>query len=396
MQGEIFSEKNRTQKQSLVISTKDKKTLSKNQLAFNKLTERIERLQKEIAKKHRLFDAAINLYSEKYHPAQRELIQQKRQALGILWNHYKSKKLSATDQRHLKELLKEYLQDFISLTHEKPDDELKKIFKELEGESFEKFEKRTSALQKMMMQEMFDQMDVDIDLNEVDANDTESLQQKLAEAKEKLQEREEKQAAQREKRKQKKNKTKAGLAKETEAIKTNELKQKNISTIYKQLAKLFHPDLEQDEIKKAEKEILMKELTVAYESKDLHALLTLELKWINKEHDHLENLSDEKLAVYLQILREQASSLELEKNQMAIQPRYSVLINEFGPAVQHQPLREIEEMYWQLKQELVSVSEMIANLSSSIAHRHIKNIIKVWRQVQRESEMDNDFFEFPF
>src|SRR5206468_1470805 len=68
-------------------------------------------------------------------------------------------------------------------------------------------------------------------------------------------------------------KTAKQLDKEKAEQEAAQLKQKNITTIYRQLAKLFHPDLEQDEDRRMEKEVLMKSLTEAYEANNLHALL---------------------------------------------------------------------------------------------------------------------------
>jgi DnaJ-class molecular chaperone len=52
----------------------------------------------------------------------------------------------------------------------------------------------------------------------------------------------------------------------------------DINALYRELAKLLHPDLEQDEAVRHEKEQLMKELVQARNNRDLHALLVIRSK----------------------------------------------------------------------------------------------------------------------
>ena len=390
-QQELFPGTNTTEVQrSLAIGKAGKQPLSKNQQSFNKLTEKIERLHKEIEKKHELFDTAIKLYSQKVFPIRKEMILQKRKLLDVLWENYQSKKLSTTDQRHLKTILHEHLEEFLQLAKGYPDDKLKKIYRELEGETYEAFLKRNDAAQKAVMQEMFDNLDVDVDLDEVDFRDKAEVAKKMADAKEKLRVRQEKETERREQRKQSKKKSKGQVEKEALRLAGDELKQKNISTIYKQLAKLFHPDLEQDELRKAEKEILMKDLTAAYEAKNLHALLSLEIKWIHNETDHLETLTEEKLAVYLQILRDQAEQLEREKSELFLQPRYAVLYHEFGPSIIRKPLATVEEAVNELEAVVVHLARDIRDYASEYGLRHIKALIKQWRQMRRQQPLEED------
>ncbi|MEY2917940.1 MAG: hypothetical protein RIS73_1654, partial [Bacteroidota bacterium] len=143
-----------------------------------------------------------------------------------------------------------------------------------------------------------------------------------------------------------------------------------------------------DAERKAEKEILMKELTAAYEVKNLHALLTLELQWIHKENDHLESLTEDKLAIYLQILKEQARDLETEKNNILNQPQYSALVNQFGFSVQRYPVEIVRQHVKTAQDIAVGFESDIANFESDMALRHIKEMIKQWKQ--QEKELDDE------
>lgn len=376
--------------QGLVIVKGGKQALTKNQQAFNRLTQKIERLHKDIEKKQLQFDAALKMYGSEVHPIKNRLAEYRRQLVTILWDVFKSKKLSKADQQPLKKILKDHVQELCSQMEGGPDEDLKKMFTELEGESFEKVLQREKEMIKDEMADLFEEMDIDLDMDGMDMNDEKSMAEKMAEIQQKLFERQEKEQEKFERRKKKKRLT--PKQEETERMRqaVEEMKQKNISTIYKQLAKLFHPDLEQDEGRKAEKEILMKELIAAYELKDLHALLTLELKWIHKENDHLESLSDEKLNIYLQILREQARDLEHEIYNMFQQPRYSVLVQEFGFDVQRLPLEKVKDHLRYIKNIDRSFKQDLENFRSPYCLRYIKAMIKEWKAIQREQNYTDE------
>jgi hypothetical protein len=385
MQQQLFHNNN-SQSQSLIITKAGKQKLSKNQDAFNKLTEKIEKLQKDIEKKQLQFDLALKIFGNELYPAQLKMLATRYKLITVLWEIYKSNKLAKTDQRHLKNVLQFHLQQYFMQTDIEPDAILQNIFSEIEGISYEKMMQDEKEKESAQMQEIFDKMNIDI--KGLDIDDEVAIAKKIAEARQKMAAIQEERNERFKQRQQKKSKTAKQVEYEKMQKAADELKQKNISTIYKQLAKLFHPDLEQDAERKAEKEILMKELTAAYEVKNLHALLTLELQWIHKENDHLESLTEDKLAIYLQILKEQARDLETEKNNILNQPQYSALVNQFGFSVQRYPV-EIVRQHVKTAHDIAKDFESdIANFESDMALRHVKNMIKQWKQ--QENELDDE------
>lgn len=365
---------------TLIISKADKALLSKNQQAFNKLTARIERLRKEIDKKQTQFDTALKIYSTDLHPLRLQMVQQRREILELMWPFFKKRQLSNTDHQHLKALLQEHLQAVLNATPGEPDDQLKMMFKDLAGEKYDAAKKREEARMKEQMQEVFDEAEMDV---EVDFND-ENLADKIAEAQQKMREKAEQEAAQHQQNRKPRKKSAKQLEKEKMQQAVDEMKQKNISTIYRQLAKLFHPDLEQDEERRAEKEVLMKELTVAYEAKNLHALLSLELKWIHNESSHLETLTEDKLAVYLQILNEQAQELEYEKFNFYQKPQYGILMRELGNSIFGNPLQLITMEQRNLERKMIMLKDDAAQLQTSNAYKHMKQIIAKRKAEQEE------------
>ncbi|MBC7889924.1 MAG: hypothetical protein H7Z13_18770 [Ferruginibacter sp.] len=397
MQQELFEPVTQRKTQSLVISSGGKQVLTKNQQAFNKLTQKIEKLHKDIERRQFQFDTALQIYGNDVFPVKSRLAGYRRQLVTILWDIYKSKKLSKTDQRHLKTILKDQVQELCSQMEGGPDEALKKMFAELEGISFERIMQREKEMMKSELEEMFDEMEMDIDFDGVDLHDEKAMAEKMAEVRQKLTEKEEEDEEQFKRDRLKKKKT--AKQQENERIRqaVDEMKQKNISTIYKQLAKLFHPDLERDEERKLEKDVLMKELTAAYEAKNLHALLTLELKWIHKENDHLESLSEEKLSIYLQILREQANDMEHEMYAIFQQPRYQVLVQEFGLGVQRAPLETVKAHLRDLQNMDIAFKSDLENFQSPHALRHIKRLINEWKNMQwQNTKLETEFLRSGF
>jgi hypothetical protein len=105
-----------------------------------------------------------------------------------------------------------------------------------------------------------------------------------------------------------------------------EAQKRNIASIYKQLARVLHPDFECDGERRQQKVQLMQELTEAYRQKDLHTLLRLEMQWIENEGDDLDRLTEEKLSVYIEVLQGQVQGLEARLRDLLFHPRYRPVV----------------------------------------------------------------------
>jgi hypothetical protein len=388
MQRSLFSDSTipKTNTTGLIISKAGKKTLSKNQQAFNKLTQRIEKLQKEIEKKQDKFDLAMKMYGNDLYPLKTNILAVRRENVIVLWGHFKAKRLAQKDQQALKQIIREQLQTIFAELNSEPDDIIKQIFNELEGEDYDKALEQEKEEAKKQMKAALKKAKVDI--SDIDTEDMDALQKKIFEHNAAMNEEHFEKANFKNQYQKEKRKSTKQIEAEKIQQEAEELKKKNIGTIYKQLAKLFHPDLEQDEARKAEKVLLMQELTAAYEAKNLHALLTLELKWIHKENDHLESLTEEKLAIYLQILKEQVSDLTFQKEEIIYQPQYAVLVQEFGWEVKRSPIETVTEHLKEARRFLAQFKLNIEWYNSSHALRHIKAMIKEWKET--EAEMDEE------
>lgn len=84
-----------------------------------------------------------------------------------------------------------------------------------------------------------------------------------------------------------------------------------IKTLFRQLAKAFHPDKEQQEHLKEEKTALMQKITAAYENQDLYGLLKIE-----KDHMAPREFTADKIDLYLKHINDRLKELRVFENRL--------------------------------------------------------------------------------
>ncbi len=306
--------------QKSLIITSTRETLSKDQQAFNRLIKKIEKLRNDIQKKTVILDEKLKYYSNEIAPIESESLKCEVLLVKTMFKYFKTKIFKGKDKSILRQVIKNSMDNVMGVVGE-TDEELQKIFRHLNGVSYDQFLDEEFEMKQMMMNEVFEQFGFNIN--------TDNMRRKMSDV-ELIEETEKlmnslKEDFEQQQQQNGRKKTKKQLEREQLEKQKEELKSKNVSQIFKQLAKMFHPDLEQDEVKRMEKEELMKQLTMAYDANDLHTLLRLELDYIHKEESDTKNLTDEKLKVYNQVLREQAKDLEYELIDLPSHPQYSAL-----------------------------------------------------------------------
>jgi hypothetical protein len=388
MQKKLVKNDNAPNNNNLIIKQFGKQKLSKSQDLFNKLTKKIETLQAEINKKKKQLDTALSLYATKLYPILQQLLKQREVLIITLWNLYKANKLSKVDQRSLKKMVQYHLDIYLQEIDMECSETIQKIFEEVDGINYQQVIEDEKEKMQAEMRAAFAKENIHI--TDDDFADENKMAEKIALAKEKMKIKE---AANQYKyqQRQKKSTRQINYEKQQQAI--EDLKKKNIGTIYKQLAKLFHPDLELDEFKKAEKEILMKQLTVAYEAKDLHALLMLELKWIHNQQNHIADITDDKMSIYLEILKEQVQDLSHEKNSILHHPQYNILAEQYGYNIQQYPIEIINKDILNQQQISKIIEQDLEQLSSETAFKHAKTVIKNWVKKEKEEWEEAAMFD---
>jgi hypothetical protein len=119
--------------------------------------------------------------------------------------------------------------------------------------------------------------------------------------------------------------TKAQATKERNRLAREEAKNRDLKSLFKQLAKAFHPDLEPDPLLKQHKQVWMQRLNTAYAANDLREMLQLEMEWLGEEATNLATAGDEKLKVYCMVLKEQITDLKRQTHDLSYQPQYGPL-----------------------------------------------------------------------
>ncbi len=301
-----------------------KSNLSNVQKTFNRLKSKLEKLQQTLKATQDFLNESLNYYHATLIPAKMTAETHLKECIKKFYKHYTTpRKLAKKELYLLKELILGKIDKILTTKAIKDyDPELSTIFRKLEGYDYKEIAENQFANEMKNIKEMFESEGIDIDISKLDAEDDQQdllrkFMDMLEGVKDQMNTSDESES---------KPKTKRQLAMEEKAQELENVQKKGLSTIYKRLAKAFHPDLEQEPTLKMEKEELMKKLTTAYEENDLHTLLSLEIEYISRyENGKNEEMisSDNQLAVYNGILKDQLASLQNEIDAEFSNPRYS-------------------------------------------------------------------------
>ena len=160
--------------------------------------------------------------------------------------------------------------------------------------------------------------------------------------------------------------TKAQAEKERKRLELEDAKNRDLKSLFKQLAKAFHPDLEPDPLLKEHKKVWMQRLNTAYAANDLREMLQLEMEWLGEEATNLATAGDEKLKVYCMVLKEQIADLKRQTHDLGYQPQYGPLNRFRNPF--YGTLAQPKTIKRQLREELNRHCEMLEILTRNDAN----------------------------
>ncbi len=183
--------------------------------------------------------------------------------------------------------------------------------------------------------------------------------------------------------------TKAQLEKERRLREQEEAKTRDFKTLFKQLAKALHPDLEIDPVLKQHKEIWMKRLTTAYASGDLHDMLQIEMEWLGEEAGNLANAGDAKLKIYCTVLKEQIANLRHQTEMLPEEPQYGPLGRFRDPF--HGGMRQPIRIKLDLEDEIHRHRDMLRALAGDDSRR--REMIHDWADAHARASREP---RFPF
>jgi hypothetical protein len=307
---------------SLTIRSTAERPLSREERAFNRAVAKVQALRARFDEEKRRLDRALLFQATELRP-RLERVTALRTALVRGFSPFlDDRRLKPAHKKTLRAILKEQVDEILSHVHS-PDAELKALFQRLHGVGYAEAVQSELEEARSGMAAIFDELGVNVDVPELHADmseeDLAAAAAQLADGMRRADEQRTSQAAPH-------RKTKREQREEERTRRFEQLRKDQIGAVYKRLVKVLHPDLEPDPVEREKKSRAMQEVTAAYTHTDLHALLCLELKWIQGAALDAARLGAEKLRAHIELLKEQASELEAECCQLRFHPRYAPLI----------------------------------------------------------------------
>lgn len=177
-------------------------------------------------------------------------------------------------------------------------------------------------------------------------------------------------------------KTKKQLLKEQKAQELELLQNRTLGSIYKQLAKELHPDLEQNPEIRKEKEQVMKRLTAAYEDNDLTTLLLIQAERTSSDEKSIATVGDDTLKIYNSVLKDQIEAQQAELEMMIIHPRYLEIFS----LIQHAPLKPLDA----ISQAYVEAQEIFEEYTCRMSDLSGPNWLKSLKKNLKSSSKEED------
>lgn len=303
----------------LVPTPATTRPLTRAQETFRALHAKVESLRESIDAEEQELDAALNFYATEIVPRlarqttfQKELVR----ALAPYIN--KSFFPNKQERLEFREVIRDLLDQIANTGRGLADADLREIYNAFHGVGYAKDERKTIDAVRAALAKMFAEAGLDADFSTLDSATSETEFMAKAEA------------LMAHARKMKEAEAEAAhcaehghhATEDEESRAAAEFRKRSIANIYKQLARVLHPDFERDSDRQKEKVQLMQELTKAYRQNDLYTLLRLEMQWIENESGNVERLTEEKLAVYNDVLTGQVEGLEKRLRDLTFHPRY--------------------------------------------------------------------------
>jgi hypothetical protein len=292
------------------------------QKTFRALLVKVESLRESIDAAEAELDATLSFYATEIVPGLARQAAQQKEVVRALAPYINESFFGRSERLEFRELIRDLLDEIATTEKGLTDADLREIYNVFHGVGYAKDEQKAMAATKAALAKMFADAGIEADFSELDSAASEAEFMEKAEA---LMARV---------RKMKQAEAEAARcaehgrhATEDEDIRAaEEFRKRSIANIYKQLARVLHPDFERDGDRQKEKVELMQELTEAYRQNDLHTLLRLEMQWIENEGGNVDRLTEEKLNVYNEVLSGQVEGLEKRLQDLVFHPRYRPIV----------------------------------------------------------------------
>jgi hypothetical protein len=372
-----------------IVEQRDKAKLSRAQKLFNKLIKDIEQQSAILREWQDVAPVISQLIGEQFEPAEKALNLKRAELAQFFDVLVRTSKLTKVEKKKLSSFISDITESVIDQIEDTAlRDSLKALYNDYSGGDYDE----EAADEKESMKEMMEMMlGVEIE-DDFDFQNPEQMIQQMQKAITGNLANEEDDIFASHTQAPKKKSAKA-IAKEEKLA--QEAKNVNLSLreVYRKLASALHPDREPDSAERERKTQLMKRVNVAYEKKDLLALLQLQLEIEQIDTHTLNNLSEERVAHFNQILREQVQELQQEIEGRSFIFRMQMDIPSYVPL---QPSMVLE----QLKRDIQNLQTDLAMIANDIALfadiNEVKQMLKTYRIPKKQTIPKNPFDEDDF
>jgi regulator of RNase E activity RraB len=339
----------------------DQPSLSKGQIAFNTLIQKIEARRKQLAD----WQVATQAYHQKLNteclPLREAFANTQKDMLYALDQALDRHKLTRPEQRLVKALICDLAQELIMVFD---DDSLKPIYNKHSDTDFDEEEEAAVESFKSVAEDM---LGVSLD---ADDDRTVSMQDVMAQIQAQMQDMQAKEfeaAQQREQARSQRSKTKKQLEREAKAKLEAERTSQSVREVYRKLVSSLHPDREPDAAERVRKTALMQRVNQAYDKKDLLKLLELQLELEHIDAASIAGLSEERLKHFNKVLKEQLAELEQEIAQVEMplraqfqMPHYAALFPQQILPLLQRDIAAMKQNIKHLKEELLVTGNQTA------------------------------------
>lgn len=310
---------------ALILSGTPEAPLSPGQKRFNRLLTEIDRLRRRIQSTRAELEDLSTFALKEVQPLELERARAAGDLARALYKALKEMYAASKRRRRMSQAHKDYLLELVEeglrMDLPNPHPDLAKIHEELTGSSVEASRQSDFDLLRGQMEALLRTNGFDVDLSDFDVNlppdqAAERMARLMAEAKERMQ-----QADGADAQGSTRAHHHAGKAGQPAPEADNNVREE-ITLLYRHLAKLLHPDLEQDPARRAEKEAAMKDVTLAYKANDLLALLRIEVEWARGDTTRVAGMDEQRLEKCNMMLAAQVKELKQELRGLSTDPRY--------------------------------------------------------------------------
>ncbi len=365
-----------------ISGSKNQPHLSKAQQTFNKLIKQIAQARTTLADWEAFHVPYQKKFSTQLQPLLKDAEDLQIRIVHALDKASAQSGFSKRERTDIADLITDMAQGVLM---NRDDEALKAIFNKHSNISYSEVEAEQQVEAKSILQGMFG---IDVG-DEVDLRSPESVLEHAQAQMQKHQAQREAAEQAREEREAKRKKSPKQLAKEAQQEADEQQLRQSIREIYRKLASALHPDREPDPLERTRKTALMQRVNQAYDKNNLLQLLELQLELEQIDQAAINNVSEERLKHYNQILREQFQEL-----------RHEIMRVEctFMDQAQLAPFDTItpKTVMKALITEIAAAQRDIRQLKKDLLAFEAVHTLKAWIKSSRMQSQRDARYDFPF